>query len=75
MWISGEARGKTKSFFLGCERALLADKKSTLCVITSSLGSDKLGPMQREERGQKQRGIWAASFEGSSELLKRLIRS
>lgn len=51
LWLSGEARGKAvRGFFMGCERALLADKKkNTLCIISLSLGSDKPRPMQREK--------------------------
>jgi len=51
------------SFFMGCERALLAEKKkNTLCIISLSLGRDKPGPMQREKWGQKKGSIWAATI-------------
>lgn len=46
---------------MGCERALLAQKKNTLCIISLSLGSDKQGPMQREKGGQKKGSISAAT--------------
>lgn len=39
-----------RGFFMGCEKALLAEKKNnTLCIISLSLGSDKPSPMQREK--------------------------
>lgn len=51
-----------RGFFMGCERALLAEKqKNTLRIIGLSLGSDKPGPMQREKWGQKKGSIGAAT--------------
>lgn len=67
-----------RGFFMGCERALLAEKiKNTLCIISLSLRSDKPRSMQRErEVGAEEREyLGSNTFEGWSKELKRPLRS
>lgn len=47
-----------RHFFMGCERALLAEKKTHDCIISLNLGSDKPCPMQRERSRGRRKGVF-----------------